>query len=145
MRTTFKMLSRALFGIFRDHKLTAAMDEKQFFDPSHANRVHVFHGTFVSELAATSYCFDAPSRNEPEPLTRDLPDAMIDTTEVEIIFGTARIGSAVPMLTQYTEDLFNEIGSDNTLVLIAEAAFGGLPYSLNDTPVLRYAGAFDVT
>jgi hypothetical protein len=48
-------------------------------------------------------------------------------------------------LTQYTEDLFNEIGSDNTLVLIAEAAFGGLPYSLNDTPVLHYASAFDVT
>ncbi len=110
-----------------------------------SNRVHVFHGTFASEIEATDYCITPMGRNKPEPLTRDLPDAMIDTSEVEIIFGTDRIDAAIPMLTNRPSDLTRQVKADNTLILIAEAAFGGLPYTLNDTPNLRYAGAFDVT
>ena len=143
LRSLFKLLN--IFGTSRNRHHAEAMDDPQLPDPAHANRVHVFHGTFDTELAATSYCLDAPSNNEPEPLTRDLPDAMIDTTEVEIIFGGKRIAAAVPMLTSNPHRLFNEIGPDNTLILIAEAAFGGLPYTLNDTPHLRYAGAYDIT
>lgn len=126
---------------------TAAMETTQQPSRSHANRVHVFHGKFASELDATSYCLDAPGKNEPEPLTRDLPDAIIDTPEVEIIFGTDRIDAAIPMLTNKPDTLSNFVASSNsnTLILIAEATFGGLPYTLNDTPVLRYAGAFTVT
>lgn len=106
----------------------------------HTNRVHVFYGTFGSELAATDYCLTPLGRNKPEPLTRDLPDAMIDTSEVEIVFGEARVLAAIPMLNPRPD-----VGRADTIILIAEAAFGGLPYSLNDTPVLTYAGAFEVS
>jgi hypothetical protein len=139
IRNLFKVLFFPLLGIMRPKEKS----DSAVPPPANPNRVHVFHGTFTSELDATSYCLDAPSRNEPEPLTRDLPDAMIDTSEVEIIFGAARIGSAVPMLTKRPEALLDQIRSDNTLVLIAEAAFAGLPYTLNDTPMLRYAGPFE--
>lgn len=111
--------------------------------PPNPNRLHIFHGTFASELAATDYCLTPLGRNKPEPLTRDLPDAMINTSEVEIIFGTARIAAAVPMLYPNPDRLLGQIGADNTIVMITEAAFGGLPYTLNDTPALRYAGAYE--
>ena len=145
IRGLFKLVFYPLFGNIRARRNVEAMDETQLPDPAHANRVHVFHGTFASELESTTYCLDAPSKNEPEPLTRDLPDAMIDTSEVEIIFGSTRIHAAADMLAGDSENLSYEIGHDNTMILIAEAAFGGLPYTLNDTPVLRYAGAFDVS
>lgn len=110
--------------------------------PANPDRVHIFHGTFASELEATEYCLTPMGRNKPEPLTRDLPDAMIDTSEVEIIFGGPRIIGAVPMLSPNPDALLREIGTDNTVIMIAEAAFGGLPYTLNDTPNLRYAGPY---
>jgi len=105
-----------------------------------SNRLHVFVGTFASELEATDYCLTPMGLNKPEPLTRDLPDAMVDTSEVEIIFGEGRITGALPMLNPRPD-----IGPDNTLILIAEAAFGGLPYTLNDTPKLRYVGPAEVS
>jgi hypothetical protein len=77
MRTTFKMLRRAIFGIFRDHNSQRLWTKSNFFDPSHANRVHVFHGTFVSELATDVLLFDAPSRNGRTPHAGSA-DAMID-------------------------------------------------------------------
>lgn len=126
---------------------TAAFETPQQPSRNNTNRVHVFHGTFPSEIEATDYCLTPLGRNQPEPLTRDLPDAMIDTAEVEIIFGPERIGAAIPMLTDKPDTLFHLVATQrsNTIILIAEAAFGGLPYTLNDTPVLRYAGAFDAT
>ena len=110
--------------------------------PTQPDRVHIFHGTFASELAATDYCLTPLGRNQPEPLTRDLPDAMVDTAEVEIIFGAARISAAVPMLSPDPDGLLRQIGADNTVIMLSEAAFGGLPYTLNDTPKLRYAGPY---
>lgn len=121
------------------------MENTQVANPANANRLHVFHGSFASELEATDYCLKPMGRNKPEPLTRDLPDATIDTNEIEIVFGPKRIGVAIPMLTQHPDGLFHQVGTSNTLVLISEAAFYGLHYTLNDTPVLRYAGAFEVT
>lgn len=122
-----------------------AILETQQPDRANADRLHVFHGTFASELEATDYCLSPIGRNKPEPLTRDLPDATINTAEVEIIFGAERIGDAIPMLTQTPDGLYRLVGTDNTMILIGEAAFYGLPYTLNDTPKLRYAGAFDAT
>lgn len=139
MMNLFRVLLFPLLGPMRKQTSETATPP-----PTNPNRVHIFHGTFGSELEATDYCLTPIARNKPEPLTRDLPDAMIITSEVEIIFGTARIGSALPMLSGPVSDLFREMGDDNTIVMIAEAAFGGLPYTLNDTPKLRYAGPFEV-
>ncbi|AKS47245.1 hypothetical protein SAMN05444287_3115 [Octadecabacter temperatus] len=124
---------------------TRAMEQTQHASSANANRLHVFHGNFASELEAVDYCITPMGRNKPEPLTRDLPDATIDTNEVEIVFGVELVGAAIPMLTQHPYGLFRQIGTSNTLILIAEAAFHGLPYTLNDTPKLRYAGAFEAT
>lgn len=135
-----KIIFSPLFRVLRQKP--APMPQK---GAPQSNRVHIFHGTFATELNATRYCLDAPSRNEPEPLARDLPDATIDTAEVEIIFGQDRIAVAVPMFATNPQALLDQIGTDNTIIMIAEAAFMGLPYALNDTPALRYAGAFDVT
>jgi len=111
--------------------------------PANPNRLHIFHGQFASELEATDYCLTPMGRNKPEPLTRDLPDAMIITSHIEIIFSAASIAVAVPMLHPDPTGLLRDIGSDNTVIMLPEAAFGGLPYTLNDTPKLRYAGAYE--
>jgi len=140
IRNVLKVLFFPLLGWIRNKPPRVAKPPR---DPATANRLHIFHGTFATELEATDYCLRAPGRNQPEPLTLDLPDATIDVNEVEIIFGAARIKGTLPMLTSDPERLHDQIGSDNTLILIAEAAFFGLPYTLNDTPCLRYAGAFD--
>ncbi|MCF2871002.1 hypothetical protein L0664_07985 [Octadecabacter sp. G9-8] len=137
-----------LYSFFR--RVLGLSDKLELSDtatppPTNPNRVHIFHGTFASELEATDYCLTPVGRNKPEPLTRDLPDAMIDTSEVEIIFGQARIAAATPMFTPNPNGLLRDIGTDNTVIMIADAAFGGLPYTLNDTPCLRYAGPYEVT
>lgn len=110
-----------------------------------ANRIHVFHGDFTSELEATDYCLTPLGHNQPEPLTRDLPNAIIDTSEVEIVFGVQRISAAIPMITPHPDGLRHQFRTSNTLILISETAFGGLPFTLNDTPALRYAGMFEIT
>lgn len=140
MKNFVRLLFFPLLGLLR------SKEKSDSATPPHANpdRLHVFCGSFPSELDATAYCLDAPSKNEPEPLTRDLPDAMIDTSEIEIIYG-ARVDAAMPMLDPYGQsNLSDRIGNANTLILIAEKAFGGLPYTLNDTPVLTYLGPIDV-
>ena len=122
-----------------------ALERIQQPDHKHRNRVHVFHGTFDSERDVAKYCTESPSKNRPEPLNHDLPDATVNTSEVEIVFGGARIGAKIPTLTKQPDGVFHQVGSSNTVVLLTEAAFCGLPYKLNDTPKLRYAGALDVT
>jgi hypothetical protein len=49
------------------------------------------------------------------------------------------------MLSPRPDSLLGEIEANNTIIMIADAAFGGLPYTLNDTLRLTYAGAFDVS
>lgn len=85
--------------------------------PDNPNRVHLFYGSFASELEVTDYCITPMGRNKPEPLTRDLPDATIDTTEVEIIFGASRIEAAVSMFST-NDGLIGQIGANNTVVII---------------------------
>lgn len=141
IRNLFKILFFPLFGRIR----SKAAPQTALPPNANPNRVHLFHGTFASELEATDYCLTPLGRNKPEPLNRDLPDAGVNTAEVEIIFGSARITAASPMFSPNPDGLLRDIGEDNTLIMISEAAFGGLPYTLNDTPTLRYAGAYEVS
>lgn len=135
-----------LKGLIDMLRVSPTRDLADSATPPHApsNRFHLFCGTFASEPDANAYCFDAPNPNAPEPLTRDLPDAMIDTSMVEIIYGP-RVDAAVQILDPSSSlNLADRIGAANTLILISERAFGGLPYTLNDTPVLAYLGPFDL-
>ena len=108
-------------------------------------RLYVFHGVFETEEDALAYCYDAPDTAHPEPLTRDLPGAFIDTTFVEVLWGNTND----PALRFYFPDAIADHVADateasNTVVLIAEGAFGGYPFTLNDTPRLSYLGHWEV-
>lgn len=108
-------------------------------------RLHVFHGRFETEEQALAYCYDAPDPAHPEPLTRDLPGAYIDTTYVDVLWGKTND----PALRAYFPDpLCDQIiaatEASNTVVLIAQDAFGGFGFTLNNTPQLAYLGHWDV-
>lgn len=139
IRALFKLVFYPLLGTRLSKRPRAEYSDTAPPPAADPDRVHLFAGQFPSEIEVTDYCLKPLGRNKPEPLTRDLPDAMIDTSEIEIIFGETRLVAALPMFTPRPD-----IGPANTVVMVSEAAFGGLPYSLNDTPVLRYLGAFHV-
>ncbi|MEO9864927.1 MAG: hypothetical protein ABJM61_06405 [Yoonia sp.] len=107
--------------------------------PADKSRVHFFAGNFASKDAARHYCFHS-ERNVPEDLTRELPDAFIDIAHVEVVFGGHRERLSDFLDMDGVETLLREIDHKNTLVMIAEQAFGGFPYALNDTSVLHYIG-----
>ena len=107
--------------------------------PHDKMRVHFFAGNFESKESARHYCFYS-ERNVPEDLTRELPDAFIDIAYVEVVFGGHRARLNEFFDADHTETYLRKMGQTNTLVMIAEPAFGGFPYALNDTSVLRYLG-----
>lgn len=131
---------RALFGWMMPQSPTAPPPL------AGSDRLHLFAGHFPSEETAMSYCYDAPDTNHPEPLTRDLADAYVDTNFVEVAFGE-RVPFALRMIIPAADldDMSDQISGDNTLVMISESAFGGMPYTLNDTPALRYLGAYTIS
>lgn len=107
--------------------------------PHGKGRIHLLAGDFRDEDTARAYCYDAQG-DLPEALTRDQPGAFIDTTHVEVSFGTH-----AERLSEFLDDdivghLLEEIDGQNTLIIIAEPAFGGLPYTLEDTDILTYLG-----
>jgi hypothetical protein len=108
--------------------------------PPDKTRVHFFAGNFENHDAARHYCFHS-ERNTPEDLTRELPDAFIDIAHVEVVFGGHRERLAEFLDVNGVETTLRKIDHKNTLVMIAEPAFGGFPYALNHTSVLRYLGA----
>lgn len=102
-------------------------------------RIHLFSGVFESSAAAWHYCYShGPDR--PEELTRDLPDAYIDTSHVEVRFEDFGRRLDEFLLPADVAAVVHQMDGANTLVIIAEPAFGGLAYALNDTPRLRYLG-----
>ncbi|KPP89626.1 MAG: hypothetical protein HLUCCA08_09990 [Rhodobacteraceae bacterium HLUCCA08] len=112
--------------------------------PEGVARLHLFSGRFGSDLDAYAYVFEAPDPDHPEPFTNDLPEAFIDTTRVQIAHG-ARLEDAIARIAGGRAlDLRHLIDADDTLIIVDEAAFGGFPFALGDTPRARYLGAWDV-
>lgn len=109
------------------------------FLPDGKLRIHLLRGTFDSKQAAWDYCFAAEG-DAPEQITVDQPDALIDTGFVEVIYQdiTERL---VEFLAPHEADgiVLNMMGS-NTLVIITEDAFAGLPYELVSNQTLTYMG-----
>ncbi|MBB5722629.1 hypothetical protein FHS72_002255 [Loktanella ponticola] len=108
--------------------------------PHDKTRVHFFAGNFDDIASARHYCFHS-ELNTPEDLTRELPDAFIDIAHVEVVFGGHRERLSEFLNGDLTDTYLRKIDHKNTLVMIAEPAFGGFPYALNDTSVLHYLGA----
>lgn len=102
-------------------------------------RIHLFAGDFASHEAAWHYCFFT-EQNRPEDLTRELPDAYIDTKYVEMQFARAMERLEEFLLPADVATVIRKMDGANTLVIIAEPAFAGLAYALYDTPRLRYLG-----
>ncbi len=111
--------------------------------PNGYARVHVFWGDFDSENDALAYCHGTGQENNPAPLTRDMPDAFIDPTFVEIN-RDADIKSVLQWLDRdgKVETNVDASAMGNTLILIYEDAFGGLPYRLGYTDRVAYAAAW---
>lgn len=108
--------------------------------PHNKTRVHFFAGHFGTKDAAKKYCFQSAD-NVPEELTRELPDAFIDTTFVEVVFRGHQERLAEFLDPSEQDKFLSKIGGKSTLILIAEPAFGGFPYALHDTSVLNYLGS----
>jgi len=102
-------------------------------------RIHLFSGDFASKDTAQHYCFYTEN-NRPEDLTRELPDAYIDTAHVEVQFNAARTRLEEFLLPADVARYIKQMDGANTLVIIAEPAFGDLAYALNDTTRLHYLG-----
>lgn len=111
--------------------------------PAGKQRIHLLSGTFDDVDAAIAYCFHAPG-DVPEQLTLDQPGAYIDTSFVEVDFGTAKERLKGMLSTDDVDTVYHKMRGANTLIIITEEAFGGFPYTLENTPNLFYLGPFIV-
>ncbi|MFY0635122.1 MAG: hypothetical protein JXQ91_15010 [Vannielia sp.] len=116
--------------------------------PAGTRRVHLFSGILGSEAEAMGYVMppmEGPVSDAPAPLTIDLPEAFIDPAHVQMGHGSG----AEPLLERvFAGEMLLDVrhitaGSD-TVVVIDEAAMGGFPFVLDDTPRLTYHGAFEL-
>ncbi|MEY1556746.1 hypothetical protein AB3Y40_14025 [Yoonia sp. R2331] len=103
-------------------------------------RLHLFSADFDGPEEAHRFCFIAPGADLPVDLTRELTGAFIDTDEVEMIHGDIPTRLIEFLSEQEADDIVLRMAGDNTLILITEHAFGGLPYELDDTDRLTYLG-----
>ena len=104
-------------------------------------RLHLFGANFDSPAEAERFCYEPPQPDYPVALTRELAGAYIDTGEVEVIHAPH-----LPRLLEFldadeADDILLRLGADTTLILLTERAFGGMPYTLDDTETLTYLGA----
>lgn len=107
-------------------------------------RLHLFGATFADQGVADRFCYEVPQPDYPEPLTRELDGAFINTEQVEVV-----CGPVLPRLQEFlsageADDIMLRLGADNSLIIITELAFGGMPYTLDDTDTLTYLGAIMV-
>lgn len=107
-------------------------------------RLHLFGATFQNQAAADQFCYEVPQPDYPEQLTRELDGAFIDTAQVEVICGPILLRLQEFLSNADADDILLRLGADNSLIIITELAFGGLPYQLDDTETLTYLGAIVV-
>lgn len=106
--------------------------------------IHIFAAHFENEAAARRFCYDTPTKNTPEDITRELSGAFVDTAHVEVVFGN--IAARLDDFMQDGDSLLvvGSLGSDNTVIIIAEDAFGGFPFVVHSTKTLTHLGRFTV-
>ncbi len=108
--------------------------------PEDKLRLHLFGADFDDAASARQFCYGSGKPNAPEPLTMELEGAFIDTAHVEVIHGRITERLLEFLDDREADDVLVRLGGDNTLIIITEEAFGGLPYSLDDTDTLTYLG-----
>lgn len=154
MLLRFKSLARHLFG----SRFTGG--GLSILDPAHVSGlgeprrakqppdgyayIQVFTAEFETQDEAEAFCYDTPTKNTPEQITQELSGAFIDTNFVEVIYGN--IG---PRLNEFMSagdsvQIMASLGSDNTVIIISEEAFGGFPFLVHNTKTLTHLGQFKV-
>ncbi len=128
------ILSR-IFGLFK----TTPEATKPAPLPEGKLRLQLMCGDFASEAAAKTYCYDAKG-DAPEQITREQPDAFIDTGFVEVAFGTAQDRLAEFLTPKQAQKIYAKMKGANTLIIITDDAFGGFPYALVSTAQVTYLG-----
>ncbi len=104
-------------------------------------RLHLFGSHFDDSAGAETFCYDIPAPDLPTALNRELKGAFIDPNEVEVIWGDIKSRLMEFLSAQDADDVLLRLAGDNTLIIITEHAFGGLPYELDDTDQLTYLGS----
>lgn len=150
----FKSLVRQLLKSRWTHRSIAIIDPAHVGDVGEARRakrppdgfayIHIFSAKFDTEKAARAFCYDTPTKNTPEQITQELSGAFIDTNHVEVVF--SNIG---PRLNEFMSEgdsvmVVSALGSDNTVIIVAEDAFGGFPFVVHNTKTLTHLGQFTV-
>ena len=124
-----------LFDLFRAPRRVA----ERAVLPLDKTRVQFLSGEFSSLRAAKRYCYYALG-DAPEQITFEQEDAFIDTAFVEVVYEAAAARLSEFLTAADVDQIEAEMAGDNTLIILSEEAFGGFPYSLSDTPTVRYLG-----
>ena len=108
--------------------------------PDGQTRLHLFAADFDDDTSAKAFCFGPGDPNIPEPITQELDGATIDTTFLELIQGDIHSRLSEFLSEEDVSDILLDLRGHNSLVILTEQAFGGLPFQVHDTATLRYLG-----
>ncbi|SEQ42084.1 hypothetical protein SAMN05428995_104207 [Loktanella sp. DSM 29012] len=111
--------------------------------PQGQMRLHLFGANFDSQAAAEAFCLSPPGTELPSALTQQLSGAFVDDAQVEAVHDDIPNRLAEFLDPEGVDDVLLRLAGDNTLIILTELAFGGLPYTLDDTTDLTYLG--DIT
>ena len=106
--------------------------------PQGTLRLHLFGANFDSEAEALAFCTGTDAA--PSALNRQLTDAFVDGSQVEVIYAPVAPRLSEFLTDEERDDVELRLAGDNTLILLTELAFGGLPYTLDDTADMTYLG-----
>jgi hypothetical protein len=108
--------------------------------PAGQARLHLFAATFEDRGAAKSFCYGSGDINTPEPITQELDGATINTDFLEIAQGDIHARLIEFLSEEDTQKIMADLRKDNTIIILTEEAFSGLPFQVHDTNTLRYPG-----
>ena len=134
------LMSRTrLFELLRDPPVPGAAVPPPPL-PETQMRLHLFSARFYDAEAARRFAY-TDEEDRPTPMNRELEGAFVNPDEVEVVHGQVRTRLLDFLDTPVADGIVKRMGRDNTLIMVTELAFGGLPYDLTDTRTLTYLGA----
>ena len=110
--------------------------------PQGQMRLHLFGANFETDAEAIAFCTDAGDR--PSALNRQLEGAFVDPAQVEVVREPILARLAEFLTPDEADDVLLRLAGDDTLIVLTEQAFGGLPYTLDDTKDMTYLGTLMV-
>lgn len=112
-------------------------------DPQHL-QLHLFGANFEDRAAADLFCTAPSGTDLPSPLAQEMSGAFINEAEVEVVHKDIQNRLLEFLSATEADDIMLRLAGDTTLIIITENAFGGMPYTLDDTARLSYLGHITV-